>query len=379
MLAVSTKTFRCSMLLVALAASRMIIGVTIPTNADGAFGRTVVTLRSVVRVDSPVLRIEDVAEVTGGDPKLRDRLAALDLEDAPARGEEIEITPPQLEFRLRLAGIDVRQVSIRGSAVRIAKGVAGASAEEKALKSAADSRSHAHRFSAKPALANGSSATESKIERVVLEAAKKVIQPRLSWPEEDLVIQLAQPLPRELRDSVAVEGASCWAELRTAGMPSGRVPLRVSVEAPGQRTLECPVQFDVRHFDSVVVASKAISQGQSVTAADLVVDRQDTTQLVSYLSSPTALIGLKAKRNIAAGQLVRPTDADAETRSTQPPLVKRRDRVKVVARSGVLNVSIAGESLQDGRAGDVIKVRNVDSNTTVHGRVVSATEVEVVD
>ena len=202
---------------------------------------------------------------------------------------------------------------------------------------------------------------------------------RLTWPTEDIVVQLAQPLPRELREMPQLATAAYSVELRSAGAPLGRVLARIVMKVPGQRAVEVPVQLDVRHFDGVVVASKVILRGQSLTAENLTVNRQDVTTLVGYCSSPEQLAGLKSKRVIGPSQVVRNTDVETESRSVEPPMVKRRSRVKTIANSGALTVSVVGEALQDGRSGEVIKIRNVDSNTIVHGRVLSATEVELTE
>jgi flagella basal body P-ring formation protein FlgA len=50
-------------------------------------------------------------------------------------------------------------------------------------------------------------------------------------------------------------------------------------------------------------------------------------------------------------------------------LIKARDSVKVIAIIGAARIEALGEALQDGRAGEVIGVRNVESGRTVHGRV----------
>ena len=59
------------------------------------------------------------------------------------------------------------------------------------------------------------------------------------------------------------------------------------------------------------------------------------------------------------------------------PLVKRRDVVRIVARSRFLRVSATGEALQDGRRGQFIRVRNLRSGRVIVARVVDAGMVEV--
>ena len=48
-----------------------------------------------------------------------------------------------------------------------------------------------------------------------------------------------------------------------------------------------------------------------------------------------------------------------------------------VAKVGQLRLTAVGEALQDGLAGEMIRVRNVDSNKIVSGRVLECAVVEV--
>jgi hypothetical protein len=60
-----------------------------------------------------------------------------------------------------------------------------------------------------------------------------------------------------------------------------------------------------------------------------------------------------------------------------PILVKCRDVVHLVTYVGELEVVATGEAMEEGRAGQVIRLRNVDSGRMVRGRVVDRGTVEV--
>jgi hypothetical protein len=60
-----------------------------------------------------------------------------------------------------------------------------------------------------------------------------------------------------------------------------------------------------------------------------------------------------------------------------PVLVKCRDVVRLVTRVGDLDVVATGEAMEDGRAGQDIRLRNVDSGRMVRGRVADRSTVEV--
>ena len=350
-----------------------------PENAIESSNRVVITLRAPGRIASPILRIADVADLRGGDEAMRQRIAALDLEDAPLAGAQTEVTSRQIEFRLRIAGIDPQLVAIQGSAVRVTTSPASARLGPGSSQ-VAEPRATAL-FASHSKLRSGADnvSYESEIERAVLDAAQKCLSKQLPWPQEKVVVQLAQPLPRELRERTISTATTCSAEMRTPGTPLGRVALRVLVKASGQRTLDVPVQFDVRHFEDVVMTTRPVARGHVFSAADLTTGRQDVTLLNGYCTSLDQLIGQQAKRVLPESQLLRAVDVEPESRVTGPPLVKRRDRVKASARSGALLVTIVGEAQQDGRMGELIKVKNVDSNSFIYGRVVGANEVEITE
>jgi flagella basal body P-ring formation protein FlgA len=61
-----------------------------------------------------------------------------------------------------------------------------------------------------------------------------------------------------------------------------------------------------------------------------------------------------------------------------PVLVQAREPVRLIARKGVLKVTVpVAEALQSGKKGQVIRVRNLQSNQVIAGVVVARGEVEV--
>jgi hypothetical protein len=50
-------------------------------------------------------------------------------------------------------------------------------------------------------------------------------------------------------------------------------------------------------------------------------------------------------------------------------VIKAKDNVKIIAQIGAARIEALGEAQQDGRLGEIIRVRNIESNRIVHGRV----------
>lgn len=348
--------------------------------------RVVITLHPKQRSSSKLVRVADVADISGGDDLLRKRIAALDLDEAPPTGGKTEISTRQIEFRLRLAGIDPQLVSIRGSNEVVNK---AAVRRDSLLASTAvrsgdtqETKSNSYALLASHSVVRpvaDSVLEESEVLQAVMAAARKCLVKHLPWPEEKVGIQLAQTLPRELRELSMSVGTTFNADLRTAVTPVGRVALRLTVMSPDQQAREYPVQFDVRRFEDVVVALRPFDRGHVFSSTDLVIARQDVTSMSGYSTSVDQLVGQRAARVLSESQVIRAIDVQPTSGAAGPVLVKYRSRVKLFIRSGALMVTVVGEAQQDGRAGEIIRIKNVDSNHIMSGRVLSATEVEVID
>jgi flagellar basal body P-ring formation protein FlgA len=345
-----------------------------PAAVPSSAGPIVISLRSRVQVEARVVLLTDIAQVTGGDAELRERVQSLDLEDALQPGESLAITPTQVEFRLRLAGIDVDDVSIRGNSVRVT------AYRTNSMRAANSTRGTAPLPSAIKTTANSKSAVSreaSSLEGDIVKAAKDCVLAKLPWKGDAVDIRLAQPLVRDIGPIANAAEYECRAELRSAGPAVGRVQVRVVAEAPNQPSFDVQVLLDVRHFEDVVLTTRTLARGQTISAAEVYVDRQDVTEMADYCSNVDQLIGATTKRSVRALLPLRKGDVEPTGRSVNAVLIKRRDRVKMIAKTGAVEMTMVGEAQQDGRAGETILLRNLNSDVTVQGRVTGANEVEI--
>ncbi len=107
-----------------------------------------------------------------------------------------------------------------------------------------------------------------------------------------------------------------------------------------------------------LVATHTIRAQTTIVAEDFASVDAD---IPGALSDPAAAIGQEAKVTIYAG---RPLTADTIGAAA---LVERNQTVSLVFRSGGLSILTEGRALSRGGAGDVIKVMNLSSRTTVSG------------
>jgi flagellar basal body P-ring formation protein FlgA len=120
--------------------------------------------------------------------------------------------------------------------------------------------------------------------------------------------------------------------------------------------LGCPIEAAA---DSIV-ATHTIRAQSVLSAEDFTLVDAD---IPGALTDADAAIGLEARVTLYAGRPITADDLGAAA------LVERNQTVSLVYRSGGLSILTEGRALTRGGAGDVIKVMNLASHTTVTGTI----------
>lgn len=120
----------------------------------------------------------------------------------------------------------------------------------------------------------------------------------------------------------------------------------------------------------VVVTGVPVTANTPLQAGDVALARRDVTMVPDSIAAPGDAVGLTSRRSLRAGEVLRQGQLAA------PVLVKRGSAVSIVARKEQVEVSMAGEAMDPGALGQVIRVRNAASGTVIRARVVDAGVVE---
>jgi flagella basal body P-ring formation protein FlgA len=122
----------------------------------------------------------------------------------------------------------------------------------------------------------------------------------------------------------------------------------------------------------VLVLKTSARRGDSLHAGDVELVERDISALSrGYLEDPAELEGKILKRAVSTGMVLTPGLLEA------PRVVRRGDRVTLEARQGTLAVRMQGEAVTDGRPGERIRVRSLNSEKIVEGTVVDAGVIKV--
>jgi flagella basal body P-ring formation protein FlgA len=150
------------------------------------------------------------------------------------------------------------------------------------------------------------------------------------------------------------------------------VPLLVVFDVDGRFQKRIRATARVEALASVVVAAQPIGRLKPISTDDLKMERMNLAELpIGVMTDGDDIIGKRARRNIDAGDILRPDLIE------MPPLVKRGDMVVIVAESEGIKVTATGEVKSDGLRGEQVKVVNLDSNKRFSARVVDKETVMV--
>lgn len=145
-----------------------------------------------------------------------------------------------------------------------------------------------------------------------------------------------------------------------------RMRFRVSCAEHWRQTFVVRADVSAR----VVVAAVDVAAHRPLTAADLDLERRSLAAAPDALGDVDAAVGLASRRRMHRGDIVRRSLLHA------PTLVRRGDAVNIVAQHEQILVTMAGEALDAGARGDIVRVRNAGSGKVIRARVIDAGEVE---
>ncbi len=150
----------------------------------------------------------------------------------------------------------------------------------------------------------------------------------------------------------------------------GHTALKIRCHQPVKWQIHLPVRVDV--FADVIVNKSPLLRGQTIDSNDIEYRKKNITQLFQgYYRQTDSLHQLQAKRNLAAKSVLNPANLSPRK------LVKSGQQVTIVLNMGDLQIKSTGLALQSASRGQVIKVRNTQSNRVVEATVSGEAQVSV--
>ncbi|KAF0240206.1 MAG: flagella basal body P-ring formation protein [Planctomycetota bacterium] len=288
--------------------------------ASPAAAATTVALKPESRVASGYVALSDVADVRG------ESLPQVWLGRAPAKGETREVTAEQVRLELRKAGVSLRAVTVCGECL-----VRGADADPRP----------------------GLDGFREIAGRAIAEAARKALPGAAVTAQ---VLELDAPADANFArvEITAVKPADAWW--------LGEARFRIFVNVGDSDSAVWVARASVRGTRRGVVARRAMRAGHRVVSTDVAIADVSAGE-AGVFAEEMDVIGRVMASDVAENAAI---VAEALRAG---PLVLRGDEVVVTSGGGRAAARRTVVAMEEGRAGDVIRVKNPDSKKEFRIRV----------
>lgn len=201
------------------------------------------------------------------------------------------------------------------------------------------------------------------------EAARQFLRKTVA-DDKAAVIEVVSA-PKDLVIDGNHPGMQLVPRLAQAGRSSGSVRVRVAAVSGNDEVAGQDVLLRLRYRCRKVVAAGDLAKGTTLSAENVRIEEGLADQAQPADWRPP--YGRVLKRAVAGHTEIRD---DGLTDPVSAVTIQRNDLVVIrVERPGLL-ITATGKAMTDGRVGETIKVRNVDSNRIVLGKVMADGSVE---
>jgi len=288
----------------------------------------VITFRSTNEVRGRAIHLADIALVECPDRNLSARLEAVEVGTSPLCGHSRAVSAEYAKIRIRQIGVNPDRLLFRGADL-----VTVTRPEQ---------------------LLAGSEL--AKVAQTAAEAAVPGAAAEITY------------MPRDLRLPVGAVTTKAL-PVKLAGETGGSVMIQVSVD--GQEAASTPVSFRIQRRAPVVVAARDLPAGSVLSSDDVRLEERPVLPGRLVLSEDAQAVGQQAAIPVKAGTVL------TASQLKPPLLIRRGTRIRLVCKGPSFIATATGEALQDGAAGQTIRVRNLASLRELAGLVVDDQTAEV--
>lgn len=286
-------------------------------------------LRPDAQVDSAGVFLDQI--LTQDDPTVTD--AHTRLADAPSLGQPCTLTRDQVLALVRRQNADFNGTIAGADRVRISR------------------------------------RTRTLAETELLELLTTALQQNHVRDRGELELRFARPWnPAQIPDEPFLLKVT---ELPTLGVTPNFIA-RFELVGGRERFAEWQAVLQARVWRDVLIARASTKRGQIITGADLAVERRDILALREPLE-----VGARNDDSLELVEMLSPGSPLTARSVRTRPLVRRGQFVDAVIQDGALNITLKVEVLEDGQAGQLVRVRNPLSRRELSGKVMNEQTVQI--
>lgn len=306
----------------------------------------ILRLKATAVVDSPIVRLGDIADVLHADTEQTARLEAMTLHPAPAPGRTLVITISQIRSRLQILGVDLSQLELTGkSRVRVTLKPADQPAVRAPVSSQHDIKK-----------------AEEKVQRALTDWVKRSFSDQSQYlytvrihPDDVLMILKSRA------DSFRFHGLDRHVETEQELI----LKLLDSKRVSNQARVYCQLQ----KVPEILATKYTLNKGTVIRADDLVWVNPEKNQ--TGISDPRLVIGRELTRTVHQSNILQSKDLIAV------PLIRDGAIVTVTARRGAISVRREMRARGTGGMGDSITLIALEGRDRLTATITGYNQAEV--
>lgn len=302
-----------------------------------------IELQPITTTSQDRITLADIAIVRGDQSLLTRRpesidLCMLEIEETKALTQEFIL------LRLALADYPMQQVCLKGA-----------------------STVYVHR-----------SPEQAKPSHLIHERIRHQVARITGLPPHQIRVNLLQTLDAHTEAILTQRNISDLTVQLPDGPILGRRQVNLSLHTEEAPVWRQTLLVEIAVLQTGIRVKRPLAQGEVIQAEHLVEEEMILTSLSEKLP-PEEIVGKAARRNLRAGEKITAADLQAKSQAVSDEIVVRpRDALRLIATHKNLRFVVPqAEALQSGRIGQIIRVRNLESNRVVHARIISNDEAVV--
>lgn len=206
--------------------------------------------------------------------------------------------------------------------------------------------------------------------RFVLPVELKIIRSRSSISRMEA--------ERKIKNKVYSQCSGCDIQVQISSVPNNmesdwdldlnidltKTTVMVPVYATKNVDIKGWIVAEIKRYQKVPVLNKSVKIGDVITEDMIVFEKRQMMNLRDTVQKIESIVGMQAVRFLNAGQVIQYSDFKKET------ILKKGQIVKAMVGGDDFEVAISAEAQESGAVGDVVRIKNLDSQKIFAAKVV---------
>ncbi|WP_231739567.1 flagellar basal body P-ring formation chaperone FlgA [Thalassoglobus polymorphus] len=218
----------------------------------------------------------------------------------------------------------------------------------------------------------------ASIEQILQQAIEQAVSDRVEYPISSVQVRILQPIQRHWGINASQLVTLTPKIILPEGSILGRQSIVVHIYDREHLYATRSVPCEIAILQDELRLTRHVARGEVISVENTVLKERFLTSSAGHLTLKNAL-GRRVRRPMEVGERLSSHDLLPENENTNSDLViKSRSAIRLIAKMGRLEITVPmAEALQSGRVGQIIRVKNLQSNRIVNARVVNAEEAVV--